>query len=159
MPYEIDITGVDHIYLTVSDFGASEAFYDMIFRALGFKKGDDPVADEPHCHYYNRALQVSIRPARGNARHDPYAPGLHHLCLQVDSKGAVDAVYRVLSNLKVDATEPALYTQYDPDYYATFFEDPDGLRFEIVCRVTRRDRIALHWDELTEFLNPLSKLS
>lgn len=158
MAYEIEITGLDHIYLSVSDMAASESFYDDLFRSLGFKKGDAVVADEPHCHYYNRALQISIRPAHTEAGHDPYAPGLHHLCLQVESKGGVDAVYRVLTNLGIEATEPALYTQYDPDYYATFFEDPDGIRFEVVCRVARRDRIATHWAEFTEFLNPLTGL-
>lgn len=159
MSYEIEITGLDHIYLSVSDMAVSEAFYDSVFRLLGFKKGDARVADEPHCHYYNRVLQISIRPAHGgSAAHDPYAPGLHHLCLEVESKGGVDAVHRVLTNLGVEATQPTLYKQYDPDYYATFFEDPDGVRFEVVGRLTRRDRIAQHWAELTEFLNPLTGL-
>lgn len=158
MGYEIEITGLDHIYLTVSDMAVSEPFYDSIFRLLGFKKGDARVGDEPHCHYYNRSLQISIRPAHSEASHDPYAPGLHHVCLQVASKGGVDAVYRVLTNLGVEARQPALYKEYDPDYYATFFEDPDGIRFEVVGRVARRDRISMHWAELTEFLNPLTQL-
>lgn len=31
---------IDHIYLSVSDFARSEAFYDAVMRALGQHKGD-----------------------------------------------------------------------------------------------------------------------
>jgi hypothetical protein len=30
-------------------------------------------------------------------------------------------------------TEPKLYPEYTPDYYALFFKDPEGIKFEIVC--------------------------
>src|SRR5215831_7916863 len=57
-----DLIGVDHVYLTVSDFAGSSRFYDRLMRALGFKKGTAAIGGEPHCHYYNRSFQVSIRP-------------------------------------------------------------------------------------------------
>ena len=77
----MEIIGLDHLYIAVSDFAQSESFYDRVMRALGFFKGDRLIAGERHAHYFNRALQISIRPARSPGRHDPYAPGLHHLCL------------------------------------------------------------------------------
>jgi hypothetical protein len=40
---------------------------------------------------------------------------------------ALDHIY-----LAVRASEPRFYPEYAEDYYATFFEDPDGMRFEIV---------------------------
>ena len=34
-----------------------------------------------------------------------------------------------------------------PDYYATFFSDPDGIRLEIVARKAKRDEIVATWGE------------
>jgi catechol 2,3-dioxygenase-like lactoylglutathione lyase family enzyme len=154
----MDVTGLDHVYLAVSDFARSEAFYDRVMRALGFFKGDLRVAGEPHAHYFNRALQISIRPARSAAPHDPYAPGLHHLCLQVPDRAAVEEAHAALLALGVEATAPAFYPQYADDYYATFFADPDGVRLEIVARRRYRDDIVRDWGELRSFLNPMREL-
>ena len=79
----MNVIGLDHLYLTVSDMERSERFYDAVMQRLGFRKGDKVVAGEPHAHYFNRALQITLRPAHTMTPHDPYAPGLHHVCLQV----------------------------------------------------------------------------
>jgi glyoxylase I family protein len=154
----MEIIGLDHIYLTVSDFARSEAFYDRVLERLGFRKGDKRVGGDPHAHYFNRSLQLSIRPARSDAPHDPYAPGLHHLCLQMSTNDDVDAAAAAIRELGIEATEPAYYPEYNPDYYASFFEDPDGIRLELVCRSPARDAIVEHWDELRTFLNPMADL-
>jgi len=142
----VEVIGLDHAYLSVSDFARARRFYDAVLGALGFKRSDDPIAGEPHAHYFDRVLQLSIRPARTRAKHDPYAPGLHHLCLQLRDPAAVDAAFAELRALGVGATEPRLYPEYNPDYYATFFEDPDGIRLELVARKAKRDEIVASWD-------------
>jgi len=152
------IVGVDHIYLTVADFDRSEAFYDLVMRALGFKKGDKQIGGDRHAHYFNPALQVSIRPARSPGEHDSYAPGLHHLCLQAADRDTVDALEKALRELGVAISNAAEYPEYNDDYYAVFFSDPDGLRFEIVARSRHRRRIAERWRELDDGVNPLSRL-
>ena len=158
-PHAMEITGLDHVYLTVEDFSVSQRFYDGVMRALGFRKGDRPIAGEPHAHYFNRALQCTIRPARpGGPRHDPRSPGLHHLCFQASSRADVNAAYEALRGLEVEATPPREYPEYNDDYYATFFEDPDGLRLEIVARSKHREKIAERWDDLEVFLNPIADL-
>ena len=155
-----EVIGIDHLYVTVSDLGRSEPFYDRLMRFLGFHKGDKRVADEPHAHYFNRVLQYTIRPAHDrDARHDAYAPGLHHLCFQVADRPAVDAAYAFLRSAGIEASEPALYPQYNDDYYATFFADPDGIRLEIVARSRYRKQLVEDWDELEDFLNPLAALA
>jgi len=154
----VEVVGIDHIYLTVSDFARAEAFYDKLFALLDYRKGDTAIGGEPHCHYFNKAMQISIRPARAIAAHDPYAPGLHHLCLQVADKAAVDRAARLLAGAGIAVTAPADYPQYADDYYAIFLADPDGLRLEIVARRSRRKLVAERWDELTVFLNPVAKL-
>ena len=151
--------GLDHLYVTVSDFRRSERFYDAVMERLGFRKGDTPIAGAPHAHYFTPLMQYTIRPARDGApAHDPYAPGLHHVCFQAPDCATVDRAYRDLRELGIAASEPRLYPEYAPDYYATFFTDPDGLRLEIVARRPLRDEIASKWDRLDVFLNPVARL-
>jgi catechol 2,3-dioxygenase-like lactoylglutathione lyase family enzyme len=146
---EPEVIALDHLYLSVSDPTRSLPFYDAVLGALGFKKSESVIAGDPHAHYWNRALQISIRPARSaGVRHDPYAPGFHHLCLQLRDEAEVDAAYTKLRALGFDATEPRLYPEYFEDYYATFFEDPDGIRLELVNRRARRNEIVARWEEL-----------
>ena len=155
----LEVLGLDHIYVSVHDFERSEAFYDAVMQRLGFRKGDRPIAGERHAHYFNRFLQYTIRPARaGAAAADPQAPGLHHLCLQLADRSAVEAAERALRELGVEVTAARLYPEYAPDYYAIFFQDPDGFRLELVARMAGRDEIVEKWDEFRDFLNPIARL-
>ena len=143
---DAEVIGVDHVYLAVTDLARARRFYDGVLGALGFEHAEEPIGGDPHAHYWNRALQLSLRPARAaGVRHDPYAPGLHHLCFQVHDAAAVDAAHAKLRALGCEATAPRLYPEYNPDYYATFFADPDGIRLEIVARKAKRDEIVARW--------------
>ena len=142
------VTGIDHLYVTVSDLARSEAFYDRVLPAIGFRKNRFALNGEPHVQYYNRHFGYVLRPARSSQAHGSYAPGLHHFCLRVDTVDEVRAAAAALQAAGVDATEPHLHPGYAPDYWATFFTDPDGLRLEITnYRQERRDRHD-RWEEL-----------
>ena len=154
----VEVSGIDHIFLAVADLQKSIAFYDPVMKMLGFRKGTLPIAGEPHVHYFNRLTQISLRPGRrADVRHDPYAAGLHHLCLRVEGTTQVDEVAHQLRAMGVEASEPKFYPEYSPDYYATFFEDPDGIRLEVVAFRKLRQIIRDQWEKLTEFENPVSK--
>lgn len=154
----IDVTAVDHIYVAVSDMDRAERFYDAVMKLLGFRKGTKPIKNERHFHYFNRVTQYTIRPARaGAAPHDPYSPGLHHVCFRVSTRADVDAVAQGLRALGIAATDPALYPEYADDYYATFFADPDGIRLEIVAQRRLRTLVQEQWHLLTEFEDPVTK--
>lgn len=143
-----DIIGIDHIYIAVSDMARSEAFYDAVTAALGFRKNAFTIDGDPHVQYYNRHFGYVIRPARSRGVHDSYAPGLHHLCLRVDSIDDVRTAARELRAAGIDAGEAAHYPAYAPDYWAIFLVDPDGIRLEVTnYRQERRER---HdgWDDL-----------
>ena len=137
-----EVIGIDHIYVSVSDMVRSEAFYDRaLLQALGFRKNHLTIDGDPHIQYFNRHFGFVLRPARVARGHDPYAPGLHHFCLRVDSVNDVQDAAQRLRAAGIEATEPRLYPEYAPDYWATFFDDPDGVRLEVTnYRQIRRDR-------------------
>ncbi len=142
----LEVFGIDHIYLTVSDLGVSERFYDRVMvETLGFRKNKFALGGDPHVQYFNRQFAIVLRPARVPTRHEPYSPGLHHLCLRVGSAADVKTAAEDLSKLGINPTEPKVYPEYAADYAATFFADPDGVRLEVTnYRQERRDRHD-HW--------------
>jgi len=134
--------GIDHIYVTVSDLQHSEHFYDcVLLNALGFRKNKFVLGEEPHIQYFNRHFGYVIRPSRSSHGHNSYSPGLHHFCFRVESVADVLAVAERLRGFGIEVSEAKLYPEYAPDYWATFFNDPDGIRLEVTnYRQERRDR-------------------
>ena len=144
MPEEI--IGIDHIFITVSDLAKSEAFYDRLFEALGFRKESLPIGAEAHIHYYNQHFGYCLRPSRqADASHDPYSPGLHHLCFRVSDDAAVERVATDLGALGIEVSKPRFYPEYAADYFATFLADPDGVRLEIRSFGEWRKRQTHNW--------------
>ncbi len=137
-----EVIGIDHIYITVSDLARSEFFYDrVLLGALEFRKNSFTLAGDPHIQYFNKLFGVVLRPARSAAAHDPYSPGLHHLCLRVESAADVQAVAEQLRSQGIAASDARRYPEYAEDYSATFFSDPDGIRLEVTnYRQERRER-------------------
>lgn len=146
-----EVIGIDHIYLTVRDMAASEDFYDRALRqVMGFRKNRFAIGGDPHVQFFNRHFGIVLRPARSAAPHDSYAAGLHHLCLRVDAAQDVADTARALQALGIAATDARTCPEYAPDYVATFFDDPDGLRLEVTNY--RDERRARHdrWEDMTD---------
>ncbi|MEO8037515.1 MAG: VOC family protein [Betaproteobacteria bacterium] len=143
----VEVIGIDHVYVAVADLARSEAFYDRVMTLLGFRKNGFALAGEPHLQYFNRHFGFVLRPARSTARHDRYAPGLHHFCFRVDTQDDVVTIADALRAAGVDASPAELHPGYAPDYWATFLDDPDGIRLEITNY--RQERRARHdrWND------------
>ncbi len=141
-----EVIGIDHIYIAVSDLVRSEHFYDQLLVAtLGFRKHKFALSGAPHIQYFNRHFGYVLRPSHGHAGYDTSGPGLHHFCFRVEAAADVAAAAAQLRGLGIAADEAKLYPQYAPDYWATFFTDPDGIRLEITnYRQERRERHD-HW--------------
>jgi catechol 2,3-dioxygenase-like lactoylglutathione lyase family enzyme len=136
-----EVIGIDHIYVTVSDIEKSESFYDVVMGVLGFRKNQFQFGGEKHIQYYNRHFGYVLRPTRTMQAHNPYAPGLHHFCLRVESENEVKEAAARLEEQNISVSEPRLYPEYAPDYFAVYLADPDGLRLEITNdRQERRQR-------------------
>lgn len=144
----VEVIGMDHIYISVSDLAVSEAFYDKVMPLMGFLSSESSIGGAPHIHYFNRHFGYTIRPAINTAsRFDSGSPGLHHFCFRVDGVEDVDAVARGLDNLGIEFENPKYYPEFSPDYYAVFFADPDGILLEVTnFRKNRRERSG-HWEK------------
>jgi glyoxylase I family protein len=128
---------VSHIDLTVTDAERSVAFYDRVLSFLGFLGGPNTSGQGREVGGwmnlktgFNIALHLA-KPEHAGHAHIRYAPGLHHLAFDADSREDVDALHEML--LDMDATildPPGEY--YEGGYYAVFFADPDGLKLELV---------------------------
>ena len=63
-------------------------------------------------------------------------PGaLHHLAFKAESRAEVDRLFCQLKEIgAVIISEPRNYPEYTPQpYYALFFKDLEGIKYEIVC--------------------------
>ncbi len=138
----IEVIGIDHIYVAVSDLDRSEKFYDCTMGVLGFRKNTFTNEGDNHIQYYNRHFGFVLRPAHDpKARHHPLAPGLHHLCFRVEDAVALAAIAGQFEKAGIACSTPQLYPEYAPDYHAIYFSDPDGIRLEITnYRAERRKR-------------------
>jgi glyoxylase I family protein len=143
----VEVIGMDHVYISASSLERSEAFYDKVMPTLGFKKNCFLNDGDPHVQYYNRYFGFVLRPAHSAASpHNPLALGLHHFCLRVEDCAAIDAIAARFAELGVECSAPQLYPEYAPDYYAIFFSDPDGIRLEVTnYRQERRERFR-NWE-------------
>ncbi len=62
-------------------------------------------------------------------------------------EAAEDRAAGELGEAGVDATEPRYYPEYAPDYYATFFTDPDGIRLEVTNFREIRRKLMYDWED------------
>lgn len=137
-----EVIGIDHIYIAVADLERAELFYDkVLMETMGFRKSKFTLGNDAHIQYFNRYFGYVLRPARTSTLSNPYAPGLHHLCLRVESVSDVVNICTQLLNSGIEATAAKLYPEYAPDYWATYFTDPDGTLLEVTnYRLERRER-------------------
>jgi catechol 2,3-dioxygenase-like lactoylglutathione lyase family enzyme len=61
-------------------------------------------------------------------------PGaLHHLAFRAGSRAEVDRLSHELKAIGAEIVGgPKLWPEHGPDYYAVFFKDPEGIKYEIV---------------------------
>jgi len=134
---------INHIQITVKDLNTAEPFYDRFLPLLGFdpQKKVSAVIEEHDfrvVEYTHPRLAIAITSPREAFKDDTVhrrKPGaLHHLAFQSESRAEIDRLHIELVNIGATiVSEPRLYPEYGSDYYALFFKDPDGIKYEIVC--------------------------
>ena len=133
---------IDHIQITVKDMKVAESFYDKLMPILGFDlnrktKGAVPAHEFDVVEYIHPQLTIGINSPRAVFKDETIhrrKPGaLHHLAFRATSREEVDQLD--LQKKETGATiidTPKFYPQHGQSYYALFFKDLEGLKFEIV---------------------------
>ncbi len=124
----VRVVGIDHLSIRVSNYEKSKAFYQRLFEFLGFELSDEY---ENAIGWTNGKTRFWISPADARGRthkHRDDDVGFHHYAFQLRSRKDVDALHAFLVEMGATIVDPA--AEYDDDYYAVFFRDPDGLKLE-----------------------------
>lgn len=134
---------IDHIQITVKDMNIAEPFYDKFLPLLGFDiRSKVSAVIEEHdfyvVEYTHPSLSFAItspRKAFINEAINRRKPGaLHHLAFKAESRTEVDRLFVQLKEIGAPiVNQPKLYPEYSPDYYALFFKDLEGIKYEFVC--------------------------
>lgn len=134
---------IDHIQITVRDMDVAVPFYDKLMPLLGFSpQARSSAVIETHefhvVEYSHPRLSFAISSPRSALKDEQVhrrRPGsLHHLAFQAASRAEVDGLYVALEDIgAVIVAPPREYPEYTPPgYYALFFKDLEGNKFEIV---------------------------
>ncbi len=134
---------IDHIQITVKDITAAEGFYEKLLPLLGFQANSkgSAVIDEHEFHvveWKHPRLCFAITSPRKAFAHDTVnrrKPGaLHHLAFKASSREEINELYDQLTKIGATIVSPPRdYSEYTPaGYYAVYFKDPDGIKYEIV---------------------------
>jgi catechol 2,3-dioxygenase-like lactoylglutathione lyase family enzyme len=118
---------LSHVDLRVRDRAKAESFYDALLSPLGaviergatfttWQIGTDSAADW-----------------LGITEDAAMTPGAQRIAFAAPSRGTVDAIATFLHAIGARAIELP-DEAYGPNYYACFFEDPDGNKLE-VCHI------------------------
>ena len=121
----------DHIDLRVSNFAEARKFYDVLFPALGFPQ--------------IRAAETEVTySAEGDRKTSPFIglneePGHRgnatRFAFWADTEEEVNRLGAIIREAGAQKVEgPEYCHEYTPGYYAVFFEDADGNKWEICCR-------------------------
>jgi predicted lactoylglutathione lyase len=121
----------DHVDLRVSDVGRVRTFYDAFLRPFGFR--GRPQADGTMVYF--RLEKRDVREAIAVIPDAQHRPNLTRLAFCAPTREEVDRIAAIAAAAGARAYEaPALCDEIAENYYAAFFEDPDGNRLEVVCR-------------------------
>ncbi len=136
------LTPIDHIQITVRDMRVAEPFYDKLMPLFGYDlQNKISAVIEEHDLYVVEYLHpemdfgiCSPRQAFTNETvHRRKPVSLHHLAFRATSRSEVDRFHAQIKAIGATIVHaPRIFPEHGPHYYATFFKDPDGIKYEIV---------------------------
>ena len=128
---QININGMAHVILTVSQFDKACKFYSSLLPKFGMSlvhNGPD------FCYHVGARTAIGIRkcdPEFSKERFKQYRVGLHHVCLRARSREDVDKTASLVAKLGAVIVRGPEEREWAPGYYYVLFEDPDGIRLEV----------------------------
>lgn len=127
----IEVNGMAHVILTVSQYDKAKVFYGRLMPALGLENVFD---GENMCYFVGGRTAVGLQPCKPEYAGERFVQGrvgLHHICLRARSRADVDRVEALLREMDAHIVSPAMEGGWAPGYYYVLCEDPDGIRVEV----------------------------
>ena len=127
----IEINGIAHVILTVSEWPACRRFYEALLAFLGLTQ---VFAGEDMIYYVGGRTAIGVGkcdPAHEGQRFVQNSVGLHHVCVRARSRADVDAVHDFLRSIDARVVHGPEEGEWAPGYYSVLFEDPIGTRLEV----------------------------
>jgi catechol 2,3-dioxygenase-like lactoylglutathione lyase family enzyme len=127
----IEINGVAHIILSVSNFDMTRPFYERLLPFLGLS---EVFAGEDSVYYVGARTAVGVGrcdPAHEHERFVQNSVGLHHVSFRARTRDDVDRVYEHLREGGATIVHGPEDGPWAPGYYSVLFEDPVGTRLEV----------------------------
>ena len=125
----------DHLDLRVRSLAAARVFYDAFLPAVGFS---DVEASPGWVGYFLPDAAEGAKPPFIGLNEDvpdQYRGGANRVAFWADSVAEVDRVAGIVRAAGAHVVEgPEYCHEYTPGYYAVFFEDADGNRWEVCFR-------------------------
>lgn len=120
---------IHHIEINVTNLARSFDFYLRFFDFIGYRRAE---RKEKwfifHFDTFYLHANECLPEYAGHGFHR-YRPGLNHLAFRAASREQIDAWHRVLVEEGTRVLDPPAY--YGEQYYAVYFEDPDGIKLEL----------------------------
>ena len=127
----MEVNGVAHVMLTVSNFDACLPFYEKLLGFLGLR----PVINMDGMLYcVGGRTAVGIVKAEDKHQDERFAQlrvGLHHVCFRARERADIDTLHDFLCEIGAKIVHPPEDGVWAPGYYSVLFEDPDGIRLEV----------------------------
>ena len=127
----MEINGIAHVILSVSNFETEVPFYEKLLAFLGMKR---VFKGEEFLYYVGGRTGQGISRCDERYRQEQFVQrrvGLHHLCFRARERSDVDRFHAFLRELGAKIVHPPEEGTWVPGYYSVLFEDPDGIRLEM----------------------------
>jgi predicted enzyme related to lactoylglutathione lyase len=118
----------DHIDLRVPRLAEVTPFYELLLPALGFTRN---VSSEDWLQF--EAADGDITAFFGITESSRHIANENRIAFWAEDQGEVDRIAKMARDAGAQNIEGPM--QYEPGYYAVFFEDPCGNRLEVCHRV------------------------
>ncbi len=127
----IEINGMAHVVIAVSEWDKCRAFYQKLLPFLGLQPA---FTGEDMIYYVGGRTAFGVGKCDEQYAHERFVQnsvGLHHVCFRARTRGDVDQVHAFVRTLDASIVHTPEPGPWAPDYYSVLFEDPVGTRLEV----------------------------
>jgi catechol 2,3-dioxygenase-like lactoylglutathione lyase family enzyme len=128
----MEVNGIAHIYLTVTNYDACATFYRRLLPFLGLTHVVRDTPQSLYCIGGRTGFGITrADDAFSGERINQQRPGLHHVCFRARGPEDIEAVHALVCELGAKVVRAPEEGQWAPGYYSVLFEDPSGARIEV----------------------------